>query len=686
MTKWQEQLKKRAKNGDQEADDILWETKDMDETELAQYLASNDERVRSVLRMKSLAENGADVDLVREYDQMLTKGQMAWLGEGRRDANANKLRTIDEWMELFAVPKDSEGYTDDQRAAFTNPENDKYFGNRGQDELLRKAISAYGNGASVSRLMDEIQRVAYDWQHRNQVEGYGPNNELFASANNYGLDWFVSALKGFAAPRIKEAQLEGRDVTWQDVTGDMMEMGLSFVPGVGIVSKTGAVVAKMPKVAGIATKGLAYGLDVGAVPLGSQGYDKLVNSGVLPGVEARDVPRAEFDPARAAAQAATVGVGKAAVKGKVRSLKDVAEGSLGGEAGTAEYGGIKNFFEDIGEKTPDAIKKRQAVLDRKAELAAQKENVPNGTPGFVAPSVVKNGGFANPNDITNAQSFRILTEDADRIAKANKAKATFLADQTPENYAAYKQAADLPEGAREFVMLDDGRFVYKQPGMVGEGATGYVPEGANYSLNPPKKVTMLSEPTQGTDLEFNAPQSVQVKPDKYNVDFVPGETEYTQVITGMPREQATMTAISKDPLLQRTLDKNIGRKEIARDVVASVLFNGMSHNDFFGKLSDIEQKRADAWWNRQMRNLGELTRSGSGFSPKERQENFEAIMDVMYYGLDNIPVEKFNKRPDAYHNIAAKLGNSGWKHFSEIPDVAPTTSYSTYMQSSSSAE
>ena len=53
-------------------------------------------------------------------------------------------------------------------------------------------------------------------------------------------------------------------------------------------------------------------------------------------------------------------------------------------------------------------------------------------------------------------------------------------------------------------------------------------------------------------------------------------------------------------------------------------------------------------------------------------------MDVMSYGLDNIPEDKFAKRPEVYHAIAAKLGYPEWKHWSEtkIPDY-PTTSYSS---------
>ena len=119
MTKWQEQLKKRALNCDQEADDILWATRDMDDTQLAQYLAQNDEKVRSVLKMKSLADKDGDPALTKEYYEMLNKGIMAGQGEGRFDPSGNKLKSVDDYMQLMGVRPRDGGYTDDERAAFT---------------------------------------------------------------------------------------------------------------------------------------------------------------------------------------------------------------------------------------------------------------------------------------------------------------------------------------------------------------------------------------------------------------------------------------------------------------------------------------------------------------------------------------------------------------------------------------
>lgn len=685
MTKWQEQLKKRALNGDQEADDILWETRDMDDAQLAQYLAQNDEKVRSVLKMKSLADKDGDPALTKEYYEMLNKGIMAGQGEGRFDPNGNKLKTVDDYMQLMGVRPRDGGYTDDERAAFTNPESPSYFGKFPQDKLQLAAISQGFDNPEF--LLEDMRRVGDMWQRGNQIEGYGPNNEI------QPLDWALSALKGFTLPRVKEAQKEGREVTWQDISGDMVELGLNFVPGVGVVSKTGKVVAALPKVPGAIAKTAAYGADVLAVPFGSQAYDVAVNQG-------RDVPRSEFDWERMAAQAALMGTGKAAAKQGIRAGKDIMEGSRGAQAGGAEFKAGKDFLENIGEKTDDLIARRQAMLDRKADLARQRKNVQ------LEGDVDIPSGDATPDDLINADNYRILKEEVERIANSQperEASRAFdagyeammenmgsnprapyvwngeVADLSPSEKL-MKNFVDTPTkeigmtqytyrkaneaGAQPIVQLPDGRFMYAQR---------IEKDNVPVDIKPGEAFTPEEYRVQFPDAEYTFPLPKETKPTEFKYSFS-GRRDKNLI----DRNQAAREQIMKDPLLSRKLEgAGNYRSEVARDVAASVLFTGAAHNELFGQLGGLEKKRADAWWNNQMRRLSKFT-SGQNFSPKQRRDNFEAIMDVMSYGLDNIPEDKFKKRPEVYRAIAKELGAPDWKHFSEnaVPDY-PTTSYSS---------
>lgn len=708
MTKWQEKLKQRALNGDQAASDIYRDTDGMDEGQLAQYLVENDERVRKALGMKYLAEKGAketyDPSLVKEYYDLLNRGKMAFQGEGRFDPYGNSVTGLDEYMEKFGVKPEEGGYTDDQRAAFTNPENSNYFGKIKTPDQLRE-IAVWMGKDDPSSLVEDLRRTGDAWQRANRVEGWGPNNE-------FTLGWFKSALKGLAAPRVKEAELAGREPNWKDISGDLVELGLSVVPGVGIVSKSGKLIARLPKWPARGLTAAAYGADAAAVPAGSQAYDIAVND---------EGPRSTWDWTRFGAQTGLMGAGKAATKQFARGGKDIMEGSLGARAGGSEFNDGKGFIESIGEKTDDLIARRQAMLDRKAELAGKRSNV--NLPGDMD---IKAGGFS-VDDLIDADNYRILAEEANRIGKSAGQRKAFneavaplqaaqdlgrksqeilremekeqwkikaledakargntraIAELTPgvesyyKNFDRLSAIHDLPEaklagpsyqgadkvnaagaafsayrkaneaGARDIVQLPDGRFAYAD--RVGPDGLRY--PGAEYAV-----------PVEGAvrPAEFRYPA--------YDTEVPAGTVD---------RNRALKEAIDRDPLVSRKLESGNYRKELARDVLASMGFTAASHNDLIGKLNEVEAKRADAYWNSQLRKLSDLT--SSKYDPATRRENFEAVMDALSYGLDNVPDDKFRKRPETYHAIAAKLGNPGWKHPSETREVpVPATSYST---------
>lgn len=711
MSKWQQTLKNLAEAGDAAASDILWDIRGMNESELAKYLVDNDEHVREVLGIKYLAEEGADPTLNKEYYDLLNKGQMAFQGEGRFDPYGQKPRTVEDYMEKFGVEKGPGRYSDNQIAAFTNPENDKYFMKLKSPEQLQQ-IASWLDMGNADRLVEDMRRAGDSWQRRNQLEGYDADNGVMP------VDWALSALKGFTLPRVKEAQLEGRPVEWQDLTGDMVELGLNFVPGVGIVSKTGKVVATLPKVPGAILKTGAYGADVFAVPFGSQAYDVGVNR-----LTDRDVPRKDWDWKRMGAQAAMMGTGKATLKSTARMGKDIMEGSLGEKAGTAEYKSGKGFIESIGEKTDDLINRRQAMLDRKAELAREAKNVTR--EGSKDVKSVR-GETVTPQDLVEADNYRILNEEARRLSRSD-------AERKAYNEAAVRQEASeqvyRPEFSRDefgntvrttnepaITMDENGRVVISAPEGAGynnataalgaEGKTYRAEDkavadayraaneaGAKEIVQLPDGRFVYQKRVKDYELDFgqNYPYP---KPDLKSVEFAyepfleptgytaPGLAFTEGVVTqNVARNPAVKAAIDRDELLSRKLAGNTNyANEVARDVAASVLFTGAAHNDLFGNLGGLESKRADAWWNAQMKKLGELTKSG--YDPKTRQQNFDAIMDAMTYGLNNVPVDKFQKRPEAYHAIAAKLGYPEWKHPSEMRDSFSSASASGESSSS----
>lgn len=779
MTKWQEQLKQQALNGDQAADDILWETRYMSDDELARYVADNDERIRNTMHMKYLAEKDAKPELVNEYYGMLDKGRRAYAGPGKVDAGGyGKSRTVDDWMNIFGVEPttaDADGkgvYTDKERAAFTNPESPKYYAKLKKPEQLVEIAS--WQGFDNTDLMDEDIRRASDVFQRNlAVEGYNPDASVDL------INWIWSATKGFAMPRIKEAQLEGRPISWQDVTGDLVEAGLNFIPGIGLVSKTGKVVARVPyRWARETAKGAAGSVESMVVPGLSQVYDMNVYD---------EGPRAEFDPKRFGAQAVGFGGGLLAgnqlLKQGTRQMA-AREGAQAAREGARE---ARAGIGRIGEKTDDILAERQAVLDRNARLAQDRSNV--NLTGDVDIKTSKSDA-ARWQDVADAESNRILTEEANRIGRSNSERqayhqlaqerkrdltenlkqttdqGTYLRNKeneyfdkspNPIDHDALNQmiedngfgvmimdatdegvplrpgfvrvkdrsgnpyivkesdaviASQLPDrvetvaegagkiklspedariveayrnaneaGARDIVQLPDGNFVYRDN----------IDLNGNYVVgNPEKRGYTVSEIDMGgrpAELRFQYDDGLMPEQPKKMAEYGGKEADRGHGLGDVrDRNQAVKKTIEKDSYLARKMNGggNLTLEQL-RDAAVSFGINSAFHNDLIkSRWGNIDDKRAEAWWNSQMKKLSEFT--SSKYEPKVRKKNFEAVMDVMSYGLDNIPDEKFRRNPDIYHAIAAKLGRPDWKHHLEEKTVVlPTNSISTYNPESSSS-
>lgn len=750
MTKWQEQLKQQALNGDQAADDILWETRDMSDDELARYVADNDERIRNSLHMKYLAEKDAKPELVKEYYDMFNKGRQAYAGPGRVDAGGyGKARSVDDWMGIFGVqPKhvepDGKGsYSNDERAAFTNPESPTYYAKLKTPAQLKEIAS--WQGFDNAELMDEdIRRSSDMFQRERSIEGYNPDNTVDL------VGWVKSALKGFAMPRVKEAELEGREPDWRDYLGDAAEAGLNFIPGVGFVSKAGKVVARIPNSwVRKGVKGAIGAAEASAVPGLSQVYDINVYD---------EGPRSQWDTGRFLTQAGSFGGGMYAGNRMLRQSKTHMAGREGGMAAAQDFKNARTGIARIGEKTDDILAERQAVLDMNAKLAQDRSNV-----NLAGDVGIKTGKPNGPKweDVADAESNRILTEEANRIGRSEEERRAYqqLAEsrkrelagnkkknvdrdtymqnkeeqyfKNPEDYPvegmpndpdfifvdeeqiplrpgfvrtvdskgnprivkqsdvelyggvkpesgnlnadeiavveAYRKANEA--GAKDIVQLPDGRFVYRDNiDIDGNYSVGGGPANGGYS------VTQLDMGGRPAELQF-----------QYNADFAPNKPANKAAYGGKEadrgyglgevkdRDQAVKALIEKDPYLARKAAGEGNRAmETLRDAGVSFGINSAFHNDLVkSKLGNIDDKRAEAWWNSQMRKLSEFT--SAKYDPKERKRNFEAVMDAMSYGLDNIPDEKFLRNPDIYHAIAAKLGRPEWRHPLEMQSpVVPT--------------
>ena len=715
MEKILERLQKLGLNGDEVADNLYWDAKDLDEDSFSLWVAENDKTLRDVLNIDniSLKPRQEDKAFLKQYNDLRNNGLSIFKGDKKLDPKGKPMKTLDDFMGALGVTGSDNGeYNDNDRSAFSNPNNSAYWGNMSEEDRTLAALSlGYDSADDMAR---DIERTGNAYQRQNQIEGYGPNNEL------QPISWFVSALKGAAAPRIKEAQLAGREITWQDVTGDMAELGLNFIPGVGLVGKGGRIVAKIPGVGKVANsaagsmigQGASLVADQFAVPALTQAIDAgvLYNPDVA-GVETSGLnPRSEFDLPKMVAQAGAIAGAKGTVKGAAMVGKNMLEQGLGNEVGGGAFREGVKMFESIGEKTDDLIKRRQAMLDRKAELAKKRENVTLRDDDDIS------NGLASTDDLINAENFKILTSEADRIAKSKKVRDDYrkavsadeavnkmLSDAdkygktgqlgTSEPYEITKtyekRISDAEDAQAKYngdaienvyrkenenspypnlLMLDDGRVVPRSY-LTNDGNLAY--PGANYSFSAGGKLKPL-------DYKYDDGLNRQLDFEEYakgGISFAPNKAIDDK--NYLSRNPAVLEQIQKDELLRRKLDPSkTALKENARDVAADAAFNALARDGVVGNVSDFDKKREDALWNRVMVKMRPLT-ANSKLSPETRKKNADAILNVMQYGLDGLPEDIYKQNPRLYNLIADNLEVKGWRHPSEVSNPQPTTSYSS---------
>lgn len=657
MDKILERLKLLGERGDDKADQLYWAAKDLGAEAFPIWVAENDADLRSVLKFPSLMDDSSDEDkaLLKEYTNIRNSGISAYAGDKKTDVYGRPMKSLDDYMGAFGVEsKKGEGYTDDDRSAFTNPDNSAYWGNKSEEDRQLAALSlGYDSFDEMER---DLQRAGDEYQTRNRYEGWDENN-------NFTPMWFASAIVGLGAPRVKEAMVAGRDVTWQDVAGDMAELSLNFVPGVGIVGKGGKVIAKIPVAGKLAeTAGgrmVGQGATLAAEQFAVPGLTQAVDAGVLynPDVLGTETSglnaRSDFDLKKMTAQAGAIAGTKGAVKGAAMMGKNMLEQGYGNEIGGGLFRQGVKTFERIGEKTDDIINRRQAMLDRKAELAKQQKYVPT-SEGQLTGASLKDKYIIdvnNPSDVINADNYRILTDEARNFAKSQK-----IRDKYNTNGVLLDQ--DINPEAEAIVMLDDGRYAYRSNGNLLDNGNTWTPEGS--------------------EVAYAKPGYTPVQAD-YDFEAFPGKV-YRKY-----GDEATMyKKIQDDENLSRLLDGSTALKENVRDVAANAAFNAMAREGLVGNSSvtSIDEKRERALWNSMLGKLRNLT-TDPKLSVETRKENADAVMNVMTYGLDGLPAEIYEANPMIYKAIAAQLGVDNWRHYSEY-DAAPTQSASTATYSSSS--
>lgn len=754
MNKVIEALYNLAANGDDQAAKHLSNMWDMGGDQLAQYVAQNDSALQEILglNLSVMANPPQELkDIQDAYYALRNTGVTAYTGDKKTDIYGRPMHSLDEFMSEFGMaPSDNYSIEDDDRAFFTNPNHPNYWKNRPENE--RAAIARKMGYADVREFDDYLDRAAKDFQHRNRVEGYDENNDW------HTIPLLKSAAKGFLTPRSKEAELAGRPFNPRDLVGDIAENGLALIPGFGTTRLITKGAARLPAgklattVAEKAAPAVGATVDQVAQPVLSQLMDSqvLYKNGMPWGTPEDTLNlRSEFSPKEVAGQVGGIIGAKSAIKGGAGMAKNFLETRYGNKAGGQGFRNFLGIVENVNEKTDDLIARRQAVLDRKAELAKQTKNV--SLPGDKDIPT----GSSKVSDIGAAENFRILNQEAERLAKSEKAREAYrdaiAKDRAFERFD--EMEAGVYEPLEKIGQIIPDNFPVNPENTIGirlgNGVQLAVPKGidqdvldgalnryrfkmdelerfkstragrdantamADESYSPEKAIRDYMTANESTPYRghlvllpdgniareewykgaINGEHRIQYPGADYEVKFTekpkPLRYQYEKLndpelnynIKPLPdelsRNVVVRDKILQDDLLQRKLNPLTNRwVERGRDVVANDIFNAMAREGvgIASNAMDLRGKRERARWNSMLGKLRELTAKPE-IPIEERRRNADAIMNVMQYGLDGLPVELYSADPETYRKIANNLGVSNWKHFSER-EIQPTNSSS----------
>lgn len=686
------------------AADIYFETANMDKRELAEYVAAHKDELKELLGIRDLASKEGSPETSKEFWELVRLGNSIMNTDPytRHDYYGEDLPTVDDYMEKFGVQKEKGEFSDETKAAFTNPNNPAYFGNYDKDMIRDLALQ---EGLSVDEYLNKIRRTTDEWRRTRKERGYDPEG---------GVDigkWLYDLGEEIAFPRLREARIAGKDWEMNDLVGDLAELGLSFAPGTGLISRaTGKVVANWPKTVRILSNMGVNAVESAAVPLGSQALDVALYGD--------DDPRGKWDWDRVGAQYAGAIGAKGALKVGARAAKGVAE--MEGKAGSAKFRDAMDVIEDIGYDAKNSIAKRGAIQEQRARTATNEKY--NDKSSFLTPEQNKTGYFGDVSDVKAYNDFMIRKAEAERLAKSQDARKAFAkareeATRADGDYFAAdnmyrKMQRDIQEGAmvpkkeqmaleakreaalkrreesaqkmakakedyikansdgHELVQLDDGTFVENKGGVVGgwkmplygderlpkyevsfnNGNTVFLPDV-------PSKVTVL----KNFDEPIPEPTTIKVGKVEQSIDYA-------------PRDKVVRKAIGNDKDFDSVAS---GRSRWNKPVntATNIGFNAAAREGIVGQGLDMDEKRQAALYNQMLSKLRPLV-AESDKSPEGKRRTVDAIMNVMTYGLDNLPEEMYKKDRATYKAIAKQLGSSDWSHWSDnkVKDY-PTTSY-----------
>lgn len=698
MDKIIERLKQMALAGDTAADDVFMAVDDMNQNELADYVAQHDKELRKLLRVNYLVEKDSDTDLAKSYFDLLNKGrEQASPDKAKKQGfYGEELRDVPYFMEKFGISKEGGKYSTKAQADFVNA-IDKL-----DDIELANLAWAEGYEGDAERMRDDIRRAGMMLQQNLAREGFDPTT----GGRDIGRT-VVGGVAGLVAPRVHEANLAGQDPELKDYVGDVVEGGLNFVPGFAAGSKAVRAGSKvLPKVLdNVATKVGASALESAAVPLGSQAYDYAVYD--------KEDPRGKWDWGRVGAQYGGAIGAKGALKLMGRQGKDVLE-QQGKAAAEGPAHRVMETIENIGDNAKENIARRQLALERKAELARQADY---NSQNFLTAKQNESGYFATADDLADAEDFAIRKAEAERFANTQKARKEFDTkgissaqdfDIAPDGTV----TINYKDGSSELLSIDPSviqqgeaatnnaivrAYEAKYPGRAqrqselaeklsdyGENETILqLPDGRFF------KASSLTASPDGPTLHYdvfgeNAMKTPNVTLLVNNKDVGVGSMEPSQLkmegsdkvigtMNKKPRDYTVRRALNSDPDFAAVASGRAARQPLV-NTATNALFNAGAREGIVGEGLDLDSKRINALWNKQLSQLRPLV---TGDQPVEQKRQMvDAIMNVMTYGLDNLPDGMFKANPNAYRAIARQLGSSDWKHSSEVgvPDY-PTTSY-----------
>ena len=697
MDKIIERLKQMALAGDNAADDVFMAVDGMNQNELADYVAQHDKELRKLLRVNYLVEKDSDTDLAKSYFDLLNKGrEQASPDKGKKQGfYGEEFHDVPYFMERFGISKEGGKYSTKAQADFVNA-IDKL-----DDIELANLAWAEGYEGNAERMRDDIRRAGMMLQQNLAREGFDPTT----GGRDIGRT-IVGGAAGLIAPRVHEANLAGQAPELKDYVGDVVEGGLNFVPGFAAGSKAVRAGSKvLPKVLdNVASKVGASALESAVVPLGSQAYDWVAYG--------EDDPRGKWDWGRVGAQYGGAIGAKGALKLVGRQGKDVLE-QQGKVAAEGPAHSFMEAVENIGDNAKENIARRQLALERKAELAKQADY---NSQNFLTAKQNESGYFATADDLADAEDFAIRKAEAERFANTQKARKEFDTkalssaedvEVTPEGNvtisykdgssellsidpAVIQQGEDAVDNAivrayeakypglaqrqselaeklsdygdyPEIVQLPDGRFVKMETIQTVDGVPTLYPEtfGENAIKSP--NITLLANNTEVTGKTMPT------------IPLKNAEGEQVGSMTQKPRDYTVRRALNSDPDFAAVASGRAARQPLV-NTATNALFNAGAREGIVGEGLDLDSKRVNALWNKQLSQLRPLV---TGDQPVEQKRQMvDAIMNVMTYGLDNLPDGMFKANPNAYRAIARQLGSSDWKHSSEVgvPDY-PTTSY-----------